>query len=317
MTSDVVIELRNLHYAYPDGKEVLRGLNLVVKRGEIYGLLGPNGAGKSTAFRVLVGLAEPKSGEALIDGRPTCAGDRNVYQEVGYMPDAGEVFDDSTVEGLLRFFGRCQQLSETEITQRIDKLLERFRIVERRHQLIRRLSKGLRQQAHIMRCLIHNPKVLVLDEPASHLDPVSRALLLDILREEQARGVTIVISSHILPELSNLCTSLAILNDGRVVDQGRVAELLGKHQTRVARYTMQVISGMEQAKTIMRRHSDADKNLQGLEQTGPEQLSIDYSGSREQVSTLVELLVKSGVRITEFQRQYKDIEEIYTEIVRQ
>jgi ABC-2 type transport system ATP-binding protein len=316
MTSDVAIELRDLHYAYPNGEEVLRGLNLKVERGEIYGLLGPNGAGKSTAFRVLVGLAEPTSGEALIQGRRTSVGDRNVYQQVAYMPDAGEVFDDSTVGDLLRFFGRCQQMEETEIGTRIDELLERFHLVERRNQLIRRLSKGLRQQAHIMRCLIHKPKVLILDEPASHLDPISRAMLLDILREEQAGGVTILISSHILPELSNLCTSLAILNGGRVVDHGRVNELLEKHQTRLSRYTVRVITGIDQAIEVLRRHSNSDQNLRGCEKIGRELLTVEYAGTREQISTLLELLVKAGVRITEFERQRKDIEDIYAEIVR-
>jgi ABC-2 type transport system ATP-binding protein len=316
MCSEVLIELRDVCYAYPSGGEVLRGLNLEVQRGEIYGLLGPNGAGKSTAFRVLVGLAEPTSGEALIQGRRTCAGDRNVYHEVAYMPDAGEVFDDSTVEDLLRFFGRCQQLEEAEIDARIAELLKRFHLVERRNQLIRRLSKGLRQQAHIMRCLIHNPKVLILDEPASHLDPISRAMLLDILRQEQARGATILISSHILPELSNLCTSLAIINGGRVVDHGRVSELLEKHQARVARYTIRVITGIDHAIEVLRRHSNSDQNLQGCERIGKELLTIDYAGTREQISTLIELLVRAGVRITEFERQRKDIEDIYAEIVR-
>jgi len=316
MVAEPVIELRDVHYAYPNGAEVLSGLNLTVQRGEIYGLLGPNGAGKSTAFRVLVGLSNPASGEALIEGRRTFAGDRAVYLQVGYMPDASEVFDDCTVDSLLRFFGRCQQLEEREIDRRIQELLERFRLVNRRSQLIRKLSKGLRQQTHIMRCLIHKPSILVLDEPASNLDPLSRALLLDILREEQARGATILISSHILPELSNFCTSLAIVDGGRVVDHGRVNELLEKHQTRTATYTIRIISGMDQAIEVLRRHSKSDENLRACERAGREFLSVQYAGSREDVSTLLDLLVRAGVRIIEFERQRKDIEEIYAEIVR-
>jgi ABC-2 type transport system ATP-binding protein len=311
---DSIIKICDLHFAYPDGASVLKGLSLEVNRGEIFGLLGPNGAGKSTTFRILAGLDKPDRGFVLIAGKLVRSDDRAIYRNIGYMPDAGEVFDSSTVENLLRFFGRSQNLDEAALTERINRLLDRFHFARLRHVELRKLSKGLRQQAHIMRCLVHEPPILILDEPASHLDPVSRKLLLDILREECDRGTTILISSHILPELSDLCSSVAIIDDGRVIDQGRVSELIEKHQNRFATYSLRASDGLVVAQRLLLTHTDPP--VLSLESTSPETLVFDFVGERDRIATVLELLVKSNVRVTEFARQRKDIEQIYLEMVK-
>lgn len=312
--SEPLIQFENLCFTYPNGRQVLNGVSLSVSRGEIFGLLGPNGAGKSTAFRVLVGLSRASSGAARLAGRVTSEGDRRVYDKVGYMPDSGDVFDNSTVEGLLRFFARCHRLDGALISRRIDELLERFQLSALRKEFLRTMSRGLKQQAHIMRCFIHDPDILVLDEPASNLDAHSRGRLLEILRQERNKGKAVLITSHILPELSNLCTHLGILKDGFIIDQGRVIELLDKHQSRVSTYHARVIGGMKRAIELLDRQ--VDSYLKGYRVLEPDLLSIEFAGASEDTAGLLQLLVTAGVQIIEFARQTKDIEQIYTEIVR-
>jgi ABC-2 type transport system ATP-binding protein len=315
------IEIRDLHYSYAEGhadvRDVLAGVDLVVDRQEIFGLLGPNGAGKSTTFRVLVGLAKPSKGLALLNGAAVSSGTRDVYRKVGYMPDLADVFDTSTLEGLLRFFGRCQGMSEERIEQRITELLAQFWLTDRRRDYLSTMSQGLKQQAHLMRCLLHDPEILILDEPASHLDPLRRQLLLEILRQEQDKGKTILISSHILPELSELCTSLAIMNKGRIVDKGRVTELKAKHQDRYATYRLRILSDVDQALRVAERLNDP--NVRGLERRSEARESktirLTYSGSEENVANLIQMMVGAGVKVVEFSREYKEIEQIYRETV--
>jgi ABC-2 type transport system ATP-binding protein len=314
------VELKKVRYAYRNETnrpfEVLKGIDLRIEPGEIYGVLGPNGAGKSTTFRILAGLAKPTTGAVLLDGHPIASETRDIYHKVGYMPDLTEVFDNSTLSGLLRFFGRCQKMPEERIEQRIDQLLKRFGLVPQRNAYLSTLSKGMKQQAHLMRCLLHEPNLLILDEPASHLDPLRREMLLEILREERARGTTIVISSHILPELSDLCTSLAIMRDGVVVEQGRVEELKRNHQHRFATYRLRLVSSLTVAQDVFARLGD--NKIRGLTPRPPDQLVLEYeeTGGGEQTANLIQLLVLAGVRIVEFSRLYKDIEEIYKETIR-
>jgi len=310
------IELRNLHYSYEDTKRavhVLRGVTLQIERGSIFGLLGPNGAGKSTTFKVVVGLAKPSSGEALVNGMATYAGSREIYTTVGYMPDLSEVFDDITLEGLLRFFGRCQGLDERRIARRIDELLKQFHLESRRNDYLRTMSKGLRQQAHLMRCLIHEPDILLLDEPASHLDPIRRQLLLEVLRNENTKGRTIVISSHILPELSDLCTSLALMKNGQIVDHGRVDELKRKHQNPFATYSVRVLDNSTNAVRLLERIQDPC--IAGISRRDDRTLHLEYAGTEEQLVNLIQLMVVGGIRMGEFYRIYKDIEQIYRETI--
>jgi ABC-2 type transport system ATP-binding protein len=309
------IELDDVHFSYAAGVPVLNGLSLSVQQGAIFGLLGPNGAGKSTTFRILMGLDRPHSGRALIEGSPLTLKTREIYRRIGYMPDIGEVFDSSTVDNLLAFFGRAQQLTENQIRMRSDELLDRFDFVEHRASQLSKLSRGQRQQAHIMRSLIHSPAILILDEPASHLDPVRRQLLLEILREEARRGTTILISSHILPELSQFCTSIAIINKGKVLDHGRVPELIEKYQNKESSYQLRTTSGARNAAGIIQRH-ERTFHIKSLQVLSDDILRFDIDSDRDQIASLLEVLIRSGIRITEFERRRKDIEKIYIEMMR-
>ncbi|MCP4393517.1 MAG: ATP-binding cassette domain-containing protein [Alphaproteobacteria bacterium] len=186
-------------------------------------------------------------------------------------------------------------------------------MIEKENELLGTLSKGQKQKACIMRAMIHDPKVLILDEPASGLDPNSRRLLISILREQGKQGKTIVISSHILPELANLCTSIGIIYEGKLVEHGRVSELIAKYQNPVATYQINVLEGMDFALRIL-QSIDNDK-LHSFKTLSEKILDIEYNGDDHEVANLLEMLVKGGVRITCFEMVKKDIETIYGEIL--
>lgn len=307
------IEIQDLHYQYENGFKALNGLDLEIEQGEIFGFLGPNGAGKTTTFKILVGLLEPTQGQALINGCQIGHQEREVYRTVGFMPDMTDLYDDFTVWEFLRFFGLCHSMTDKQINDRCDELLERFRLTEKRDELMGTLSKGQKQKACIMRTMIHDPDVLILDEPASGLDPFSRSLLTAVLREEGQQGKTVVISSHILPELADLCRSIGILYQGRLIEQGRVSELIAKYQNPVATYKIEVLERMDLAQKTLRGIDDNE--LRGVRKLSEKTLMIEYSGDAHKVANLVEMLVKSDVRITGFEKVEKDVQTIYNEIL--
>ncbi len=307
------IEIKDLHYTYENGLVALDGLSLEIEKGEIFGLLGPNGAGKTTLFKILVGVLEATQGKALIDGRQIKDQEREVYKTVGFMPDVTDAYANYTVEEFLRFFGLCHSMSDERIKERINELLKRFKLKEKRDQLLRTLSTGQKQKAYIIRTMIHDPEVLILDEPASGLDPHSRKLLMSVLRDLGQQGKTIVISSHILPELTDLCNTIGILYRGKLIEYGRVAELIAKHQNRVSEYKIDVVERMDIAmKHLGTIHSD---QLHSFQKLSEKRLLIEYDGDEHNVSNLLEMLIKSGARISGFEKVEKDIETIYGEIL--
>ncbi|MCP4111962.1 MAG: ABC transporter ATP-binding protein [Desulfobacteraceae bacterium] len=307
------IKIKDLHYTYENGLVALDGLSLEIGKGEIFGLLGPNGAGKTTLFKILVGVLEATQGKALIDGRQIKDQEREVYKNIGFMPDVTDAYGNYTVEEFLRFFGLCHSMSDEKIRERTDELLQKFKLEEKRDQLLRTLSTGQKQKAYIIRTMIHDPEVLILDEPASGLDPHSRKLLMSALRELGEQGKTIVISSHILRELADLCNAIGILYQGKLIEYGRVAELISKYQNPVSAYQIDVVEKMDIAmKHLGTIHSD---QLHSFQELSEKSLLIEYDGDEHNVSNLLEILIKSGTRISGFEKVEKDIETIYGEIL--
>ena len=199
------------------------GVDLDVEEGEIFGLVGPNGAGKSTTFRILATLLQPSAGVAEIAGWSVTRNPDQVRRVLGFMPDVFGVYDDMKVWEYLDFFGRCYGLSAAQRRRTIGDLLELVDLADRRDDYVQTLSRGMEQRLCLAHALVHDPQVLLLDEPASGLDPRARVELRELLRELRSLGKTILISSHILPELEELCTSVAIVDRGRVLAKGRSA----------------------------------------------------------------------------------------------
>ncbi len=218
--ADHAIEITGLVKRYGELFAV-RDLDLVVPKGAIFGLIGPNGAGKSTTFSVLASLLKPTAGSARVMGLDPVRRPRDVRRVVGYMPDVLGVYDNLRVDEYLEFFARSYHLPRRRWRATIDSLLELVDLGGKRTSMVNSLSRGMKQRLSLARALVHDPEVLILDEPASGLDPRARVDLLDLLGELQRMGKTIVISSHILVELEQLCTEVGIMEAGRLLASGR------------------------------------------------------------------------------------------------
>ena len=203
----------------------IAGVDLDIAEGEIFGLVGPNGAGKTTTLRILATLLEPTAGEAEIAGWSVSRNPNDARRVLGFMPDVFGVYDDMRVWEYLDFFARCYGLPAAARKRIIGDLLDLVDLADKRETYVQGLSRGMQQRLCLAHALVHDPKVLLLDEPASGLDPRARVELRELLRELRTLGKTILISSHILPELEELCTSVAIVDRGRVLASGRIADI--------------------------------------------------------------------------------------------
>lgn len=204
----------------------LKGISLQVEEGDIYGFIGPNGAGKTTTIKILTTLLEPTGGDAWVDGKSVWEDKEAIRSLIGYMPDAFGVYPDMTVNEYLQFFAAAYGIPRAERQGLVEGLLELTDLTYKEEALVDSLSKGMQQRLGLARALVHDPKVLILDEPAAGLDPRARVELREILRELQRMGKTILLSSHILSELQDVCNRIGIVERGEVVAQGSVSEIL-------------------------------------------------------------------------------------------
>lgn len=219
-----MLKLSQVHLSYGRVK-ALNGLDLHIEKGKIYGFVGPNGAGKTTTMKVIAGLLQADQGEIFIDGVKLEGSVEENRKVIGYMPDFFGVYDNLLVSEYLQFFGELYDLSPTEINEKIDKLLALVQLEEHKDKLVDSLSRGMKQRLCLARALIHDPKLLLLDEPASGMDPVARMQMKHILKTLSENGQTILISSHILPELSEICDEIGIIDKGKMIQEGNLTQL--------------------------------------------------------------------------------------------
>lgn len=215
------IRVRHLYHRF-GGLEALRDVSFDVGPGEIFGFIGPNGAGKTTTIRVMATLLEPMAGRVEIDGVDVTVDPETVRRSIGYMPDHAGVYDRITVREYLEFFADAFAVTSLGVVDAVLELTDLGRLSDR---LVVTMSKGMKQRLQLARILLHDPKVLILDEPASDLDPRARIEIRDLLVELRRLGKTVFLSSHILTELADICTSVAILERGRLVVAGPIAEI--------------------------------------------------------------------------------------------
>ncbi|HEU4410201.1 MAG TPA: ABC transporter ATP-binding protein [Polyangiaceae bacterium] len=215
------IRVRHLWHRY-GGADVLRDVTFDVAPGEIFGFIGPNGAGKTTTIRVMATLIEPMAGRVEVDGHDVTLEPEAVRRVVGYMPDHAGVYDRITIREYLEFFAEAFRVGDAAV---VDAVLELTDLGKLQDRLVATLSKGMKQRLQLARILLHDPKILILDEPASDLDPRARIEMRDLLLELRGLGKTIFLSSHILTELADVCTSVAILERGRLVVAGPIHEI--------------------------------------------------------------------------------------------
>src|SRR5918997_1059673 len=228
-----LVEIENLRKEYKNLVAV-RGLSLTLDAGDIFGFIGPNGAGKTTTIKMLATLLEPKSGVARVDGIDVTEDPQEVRARIGYMPDAFGVYDDFKVWEYLDFFATAYRIPRDDRPSLIDDVLELTTLTEKKDAYVEELSRGMKQRLCLAKTLVHDPKVLLLDEPASGLDPRARIEIKELLKELKSMGKTILVSSHILPELADFCNKIGIVEQGELVAAGPVEQIMEQvHGARV------------------------------------------------------------------------------------
>jgi ABC-2 type transport system ATP-binding protein len=304
-----MIEIVNLAKCF-DGFWAVRGISFGVEAGEIFGFIGPNGAGKTTTIRVMATLLDPSSGNLRVDGKSVISEPGEVRRRIGFMPDVFGVYDRITVWEYLDFFAAAYGIGRRERRRGIEGILELTDLVDLRDRLAGDLSKGMRQRLCLAKTLVHDPKVLILDEPANGLDPRARIEFRALLKELRAMGKTIFISSHILTELSDVCTSVAILEKGRVVASGSIEGIQRALQPGLA-FRLDVLDGVEGARKALLEIPRVD-GIRAENST----LRFQFSGPREEVPDLVRALVARDVRITGLVEEQTDLEDLFMKLTR-
>jgi ABC-2 type transport system ATP-binding protein len=294
------------------GTVAVAGLDLDIAEGEIFGLVGPNGAGKTTTLRILATLLKPTAGEAEITGINVRRNPDAARRVLGYMPDVFGVYDDMRVWEYLDFFARCYGIPAARRRQMIGDLLDLVDLADKRDAYVQGLSRGMQQRLCLAHTLVHDPKVLLLDEPASGLDPRARVELRELLRELRALGKTILISSHILPELEELCTSVAIVDHGKVLAQGRVADI--ERRLRYGAVLHVRVLGATEAVEAARDFFAAEPRVASVALLDDGQVEIGFRGDDDEAAELLSKAVAAGIRVASFARAASDLEELFLQM---
>jgi ABC-2 type transport system ATP-binding protein len=304
-----MIEVINFVKKYGDFLAVDR-LNMKIGRGEIFGFIGPNGAGKSTTIRFLSTLLRPTDGEGVIAGHSVTRDPLGVRRVIGYMPDNFGVYDGMKVWEFLDFFAVAYQVPRTRRRQVINDVLELLDLTHKRDAYVNGLSRGMKQRLCLAKTLVHDPPVLILDEPASGLDPRARLEMKALLKELQAMGKTILISSHILSELADFCSSIGIIERGVLLAAGSIAEIQRQLQTH-RQIRVRVLADADRAHLIIRNHPSA-RNCELMDHT----ITAEFSGDDRDLSRLVHELITAGIEVQSFTEVEPTLEEVFMSITK-
>ncbi|MBN1564531.1 MAG: ABC transporter ATP-binding protein [Anaerolineae bacterium] len=285
-------------------------LSIQVPRGAIYGFVGPNGAGKTTTMRILTTLIMPTSGTAQVAGYSVIDYPREVRRAIGYMPDFFGVYDDMKVWEYLDFFAACYEIPERDRPQLIDDLLALVDLTHRRDDMVEKLSRGMKQRLSLARTLAHDPEVLILDEPASGLDPRARIEIRELLVEMARMGKTIFFSSHILADVAEICTHLGIVEMGQMVAQGTVEEIRRKLMP-TRQITITLLDQVDQAKEALLQ-VEGVTDIQDLpDDHGRKRIRVDFGGDDTGVSTLLKALSSREIPVVNFSEETRDLEAVF------
>jgi ABC-2 type transport system ATP-binding protein len=340
ITSPAVPAIRVRHLWHRFGRfDVLRDVSFEVAQGEIFGFIGPNGAGKTTTIRTMATLLEPMAGRVEIDGYDVTIDPDAVRKIIGYMPDHAGVYERVTVREYLEFFADAYRVPTAGTSYAVvDAVMELTDLTKLREKLVATMSKGMKQRLQLARTLLHDPKVLILDEPASDLDPRARIEIRDLLVELRSMGKTIFLSSHILTELADVCTSVAILERGRLIVSGPISEIAQRLQPRLASQAPppQVVEAAPAPPPpapppVMTRNvklrvlgpgeavAAALTGMPNVYRVAPGPggtVLVTYSGDDQALAFIVRALVMGNVGVTGIEPERNELERIFLEVTK-
>jgi ABC-2 type transport system ATP-binding protein len=306
-----MIETRDLTKMYGD-LYALNRLTIKLEKGDVYGFIGPNGAGKTTTMRILATLLNPTWGEATVCGFSIYNGAKEIRRLIGYMPDFFGVYDDMKVTEYLEFFAAAYRIKGPERKRKCDQVLELVDLGYKRDALVTSLSRGMTQRLGLARVLLHEPQVLLLDEPASGLDPRARIEIRGLLKELRNMGKTILVSSHILPELADICNKIGIIERGKLLFDGDVQSAI-RQVRQHTNMNVAVANGQNfLAKENLQKHPDVLK----VELKEDDTLQVTLSDGIHDGSFIADILVKNGFRLKMLKEEEIDLEDVFMGITK-
>lgn len=310
-----MLRIENLTKQY--GKFLaLDHLNLHIEKGELYGFVGPNGAGKTTTMRIVCGLLKATSGDVYVDGVNAITNPEDIKRKVGYVPDFFGVYDNLKVMEYMEFYGSMYGMDKDTVDGISKGLLELVNLADKEDVFVDTLSRGMKQRLCVARALIHNPDLLVLDEPNSGLDPRARFEMKEVLKNLSSMGKTIIISSHILPELSEMCTSIGIMERGRLIVSGRVEDVMqqthGSQPIRMRAFVENIEDKEKEQEyigTVLR-----EQPLVSKVNFTEDEILVSFSGDEKQSAELLKMLLARDIMVVNFYREKEDLESLFLQI---
>jgi len=290
----------------------LSSLDLTINKGDLFGFIGSNGAGKTTTLRILSTFLSPSNGTARVMGHNVVKEADQVRRILGYMPDFFGVYKDMEVTEYLDFFAACYRIGAAQRQQTINDVLELVGLTEKKGALIGALSRGMQQRIGLARVLVHDPKILLLDEPASGLDPRARIEMMAILQELQRLGKTIIISSHILSELETLCNRVAIIEKGGLIYSGPVQGVQSQFSKKQA-YRVGVAENIEKAVELLRERTEiSDVELQ----EDGSRIRVELVDPEANASIIASVIVNGGLKLTALESEEMNLEDVFLQVTR-
>lgn len=302
-----MIEVHDLYKKY--GKcVVLDRLSFSLKKGEVFGFVGPNGVGKTTTMRIMSGLLKADSGKVYIENLDVEKDSSELKSKIGYMPDFFGVYDNLKVIEYMEFYASIYGIVGKDAHKLCMELLDRINLTEKADSYVDELSRGMKQKLCLARCMVHNPDILILDEPFSELDPGARHEMRKFINMIREMNKTIIISSHILSELSEMCTTIGIINNGKMIVKGTEDEIM-MHFNAANPMKMRILGGKEEAISILKK--DDRVNSISIED---EYIIIGFTGGVEDEADLLKKLIDKGVIISSFVREKGSLEQLFLKV---
>lgn len=303
-----MLEVKNLRKVYGDLVAV-GNISFTLHPGDIFGFIGPNGAGKTTTIKMIATLLEPSHGTAIVNGADITKDPMGVRRQIGYMPDFFGLYDDIKVWEYLDFFASAYKIEKRRRPSIISSVLELTDLTGKREAFVQTLSRGMQQRLCLAKCLVHDPSLLLLDEPASGLDPRARAELKELIAELGRMGKIVIVSSHILPELADFCNTVGIIERGKMLAVGNVKDIIKQIQpTRV--FEAKFLGDPTAAVTLLQR----TEHVAGVQPVSEDTLRIEFNGEFEQQAELLAQLIRAGHRVLDFREQSANLEEVFLKI---